>query len=181
MRPHPLIRILELTGVAVLLAIATVYFSPAFAQDATVTVPVGSWLDSALPVLGSILTVLVGAVLLIVVRFLPPWMQALVTPAMLRQVQVLAADAIEYGVQATSGAVKNTVITIPVGNSVVALAAQHALDNWPAALVKKLGGAEGVKLAVIKQLENAGVILPAESTASQILSSAHVASVRNPQ
>lgn len=171
---------LELTAVVALSILALAYLTlPAQAQEATtVSVPYGDWLaDYIIPIVGSVAAVLVTVLLGILVRFLPPWLQPLVTNAVLARLQNLSADAIEFGVQATAGAVKGQELTLPVGSSVVANAVQHALDTWPKAAIDKAGGVEGVKLAILKQLEWTGVILPSSSTVEQVLSQPEVAGI----
>ena len=174
---------LELTALIALSCIALAYFTlPVQAQEASgVTVPYGQWLaDYIIPIVGSVAAILVTVVLGILVRFLPPWLQPLVNTAVLKRLQALAGDAIEFGVQATAGAVKNAELTVPLGSSVVANAVQHAINTWPKAAIDKVGGVHGVKLAIIKELENRGVILPPDSTVDQVLSSPPVARITNP-
>jgi hypothetical protein len=162
-----------------LILILTIILMPtlALAAPGDVTFPIGDWAAAALPVLGFVVLLLVIFLLYQALRFLPPWAQALVTPALVEQITVLANDAIEWGVQKAQDAVKGKEITVNIGSEVLAAAAQQAINTWPKALVERLGGIEGVKKEILKRFENAGVMLPPGSTADDILNHPAVTAV----
>ncbi len=159
-------------AVMALLLLAT----PALAQDTTISLPYGDVLAAIAGIVGMVLVILIGVALNFLVKFLPPWAQAVITKAQIDKIQALAADAVEYGVQATAGAVKGKELTINVGNELIANAVQNAIDTWEPKLIDALGS-DGVKVEVIKALEKAGVLLPPESTINKVLASPEVSSV----
>lgn len=181
-------KLLLLASVAAALAVAIT--APALAQAVSsalgssappstdVAVPVGSWFADAVPLITAVAGILLSILLGFAIKLLPPWAQALATPAVKAEAVSLAADAINWGVQAVAGAAKGKELDINVGNAVVAAAAQQALNTWPAAVIAKLGGADGVKQWIITQLEDHGVILPDSSTAAAVIASAPVTAVK---
>lgn len=72
----------------------------------------------------------------------------------------LFQKAIDYGLNAVAGAAKGKVLTVDVGNAVLAEAAQYVLDNAPGWLVKWLGGPEQIVKKLFARLN-----LAPESTA----------------
>lgn len=168
------------------LSILAILCTAAYAQTAdtlsvvnsVVTIPYGNWIAAAAPLVGAILFMASMALLAyLIARFAPPWLQAALNKQVLDVVQRYAADAIEWGVQAVQGATKGKEVSINVGSEVVAAAVQHAVDTWPKAVIDQLGGAEGIKNEIIKRLEDAGVILPQNSSADDILMHPAVASI----
>lgn len=153
----------------------------AFAQDTTISVPWGDWLAAAFPLVAFVLLVLLTFGVAILLPKLPPWVQAIMTPAIQAQLIAYAADALNWGVQKAQGATKGQELTVDVGNAVIAHAAQEALNTWPQKIVDKLGGVEGVKKWLLQQAEDRGVIINSSTTAEQILGSAPVRNVAGPQ
>jgi hypothetical protein len=151
----------------------------AMGQDTTIELPYGNVLASLIGLVGIVLVILLGVALRYLVKFLPPWAQAVISQKQLEEIQAYAADAIEFGVQKTQDAVKGKEIDVNVGNEIVAHAAQEFIDTAEAKVVDALGS-DGVKLAVIKGLEKANVILPADSTVEAIMASPEVSSVTVP-
>lgn len=149
---------------------------PALAQDTTVSLPYGNILAALIGLVGIVLVILLGVALRYLVTFLPPWAQAVISQKQLEEIQAYAADAIEFGVQKTQDAVKGKVIDVNVGNEIVAHAAQEFIDTAEAKVVDALGS-DGVKMAIIKGLEGANVIMPADSTVEKIMASPEVSSV----
>lgn len=175
-------RILHAAGtffLAGLLLLATT--AAVFADDSTsVHFAIGDWITAILPIVAFVLILLVTVGVAILLRFLPPWAQAFGTPMVQKEAVALAANAINWGVQAVAGATKGDVIDINVGSKVVATAAQQALDTWPKHVIDALGGTDGVKKWIVTQLEDHGVVLPTDSTAAQVLASPVVQAVSNP-
>lgn len=151
--------------------------SVAMAQATSVSIPYGDWIVASLPVLSFIVLVLVIFGLGYALKFLPPWAQALITPALEKEAIVWASRALNWGVQAIAGAAKGKELDIPVGNAVIAKAAQDFIDSAPKAVVDRLGGIEGVKKYLLKQAEDHGVILATDSNAKDILNSPEVKAV----
>lgn len=148
-----------------------------FAQDTSVHVPFGNWIVELLPFVALAAGILLCWLLWLGIQHLPPAVRAFITPAVQAKLDQLVYTGIEWGVQAVSGAVKNQEISIPVGNAVVAHAAQNVIDNADKAVIAAAGGADGIKKQIIAALEGQGVILPPESKASDILASQPVKAV----
>lgn len=154
----------------------------ALAAD-SIIIPVGDWFGAALPVVAFIVLVLLGIAIAWGLKLAPPWLQALATPAIQAQLLVYAANALNTAVQGVREATKDKVLTIPVGNSVIAAAVQEAVDTWPKKIVDKLGGPAGVAKFLLQQAEDHHVILDASTTTADILNSPAVQAVlrANPQ
>lgn len=60
------------------------------------------------------------------------------------RVELLLRNAINYGINAVAGAVKDKTLEVRVGNEVLAKALQYAVDNAPAWLQQWAGGPEGL-------------------------------------
>jgi hypothetical protein len=154
---------------------------PALAQDTTVTVEWGFYFGAyVLPIASFIVLVLLIVGLGYAIKLLPPWAQALATPAIQAQLIAYAADALNWGVQAVKDATKDKELTIDVGNAVIAKAAQEFIDTAPKNVIDKLGGIEGVKKWLLQQAEDHHVIIASDTTAAQILNSDAVRKVTGP-
>ena len=123
------------------------YSSGSFAQDAVVTpggavvvpegteirIPWGAWLSE----LSSTVATLLFAIVLWLFRRLPGSVVAILQTMRAEQ---LIQKAIDYGLNATAGAAKDKVLTINVGNEVLAKAITYAIENGAPYIVKWLGG-----------------------------------------
>lgn len=152
----------------------------AFAQG-TVTVPWGNWLSAALPIVAFTLLVLVTAGTALLLPKLPSWVQAAITPQIQAMLLTYASNALNWGIQKVQNAVKDSELSVDVGNAVIAAAVQEALNTWPKKIVDKLGGVEGVKKFILMQAEDHGVIVNKATTAEMILGSHAVRTVSGPQ
>jgi predicted lipid-binding transport protein (Tim44 family) len=119
----------------------------AFAQEAatTVAVPIGDWIGKASGVIGSLL----GGLVIWLFRQLPA---GIVQILRTMQVEQLLDKAITYGINAVAGASKDKVLTVNVGNAVVAQAAQYAIDHAPGWLIGWLGGEAAIRQMIIARL-----------------------------
>lgn len=130
------------------------------AQDTTVTLPWGNWLDAILGqiimIAGTVATVIVAFAL----KFVPATLKAYVDEQRIRQVEQLLQNAIGYGLSAVQGAARGKTLDVNVGNEVVATAAQYAIDNGPGWLINWMGGTSGLRDKIVARLpvaENAAL------------------------
>lgn len=171
----------NLTKKLALCAVAYLILTTAVLAQGTVTVPWGDWLAAAFPIVGFVLIVLLTVGVAILLPRLPPWVQAVMTPAVQQMLLTYAANAINWGIQKAQGATKGQVLAFDVGNAAVAAAIQDALNTMPQKVVDKLGGVEGVKKWILSQAEDHGLILDPNTTADMILSSPQVRAITGPQ
>jgi hypothetical protein len=147
-------------GLLLILAIGDCTSAIAFAQEAIVTpggaavvpegseivVPWGAWLSE----LSSILATLLGAIVLWLFRRLPGSVTAILQTMRAEQ---LIQRAIDYGLNATAGAAKDKVLTVQVGNEVVAKAVAYAIDNGAPYVIRWLGGTDGLVQKIVARLD----------------------------
>lgn len=156
------LRLVAAIPFAVFVLILTVILSAlapslAMAQAApattTVAVPVGDWLTDTAAFLGPLL----AAVVLWMIRKLPPQVAALL---MSMRVDQLLNKAITYAINSVATATHDKPLTLDVGNAVVAQAVQYAIDHGPSGLIDWMGGTEKIRQKIIARLNvSAGVAL----------------------
>jgi len=119
----------------------------AFAQEATetVTIPYGTWIEHSAQVVATLILAAVGWLM----RKLPA---SVVDILKTMKAEQLLAKAVDYGINAVSGATKGKSLSVNVGNAVVANAVQYVVDNAPGWLVKWLGGPEAIAAKIIARL-----------------------------
>lgn len=115
------------------------------AADA-VSVPIGDWLAGASAYLGEAL----AALALLMLRRLPSQLVALLQTL---RVEQLLEKAIQYGVNSVAGASTGRVMTITVGNKVLAEAMRYAADRAPASIIRWIGGPERLAEMIWARLE----------------------------
>lgn len=117
----------------------------AFAQSTTVTIPWGNMLSEALGFIGWVFL----AVAMWAMRQLPA---NIVSILQTLRVEQLLSKAIDYGVNAVSGATKDKALTFDVGSEVAAKAVAYAIDKMPGALLGWIGGEAKLREMVIARL-----------------------------
>jgi len=134
-----------------LFAFFALLFAPAaaFAADGTITIPVGDWISSSASILQEILIPVLLALVARVLAILPTPVAALIKTL---QVEQILTRAIGYGINAVQGAEHGKVLTVQVGNSVVAEAVNYVIQNGPSWLIKFLGGPEGIKQRILARV-----------------------------
>lgn len=141
---------LRIIGTALLAAagllIATSLSSAA--DGTTVTIPYGEWIASVGDAAASLLLPILLGVLARVMTILPAPIAAMLTTA---RVEQLLDRAINYGINAVRGATAGKVLTVDVGNKVIAQAADYAIDAAPS-LVKWMGGEEALRRKILARL-----------------------------
>ena len=137
-------------------ALAAVYLTVAatvvLAADTTVTLPWGDWLSAIRGQVAAIAESVAMVIVAFALKFVPPAIKAFLDEQRIKQVEQLLENAIGYGTNAASGAVKGKTLDLNVGVEVVAAALQYAIDNGPGWLVKWMGGTEGVRDKIIARL-----------------------------
>ena len=133
----------------------------AFADSTTVVVPVGDWVSAIVPTVESILGVVLTIVLTWALRFVPSYLQGIITQQQIAQAEQLLANAIGYGINTVVGAEKGKTLQINVGNAVAAQGVQYALDHGPTWLIDWLGGTEAIQQKIIARLPRVSGAVPA--------------------
>lgn len=129
---------------------------PAVATDAgagAVQIDLGAVLSPIVQILGGVLF----GVLSWAASFLPALVRAALTEQLLRR-------AVEYAVATVEGAAHGKIVTIPVANEMIRVAAQYTADNGPR-LTKWLADSLGQK--IIARLGDV-VKLPPETSAADL-------------
>jgi hypothetical protein len=139
--------LLSLFALALFVAVALFIFgSPVYAQDGTaVTLPIGDWVQQAKDFIAPFIL----AVIAWLMRKLPAHIVDILKTMKAEQ---LLAKAVDYGLNAVAGAAKDKVLSVSVGNAVIAQAVQYAIDNGPGWLIKWLGGEEAIAAKIIARL-----------------------------
>jgi hypothetical protein len=148
-------RILRLAAGMLLLALA-VFCLPlagAFAQtvaektvDTTIEIPIGEWLTAV----GDFVLLAIPVAFAWLARKLPG--QAANILITLRVDQLLQ-KAVQYGINATAGAMKDKPLSVDVGSEVLENALQYVVDNGPGWLIKWMGGKDTIRQKIIARLE----------------------------
>lgn len=129
-----------LIWVAAVLAVT----SPTHAE--TVAIPYGDMVTSALPFMGWLLTFVAAYAL----RHLPAVVVSILRTA---QVEQMIPRAIDFGINAVAGAVKDKVLTAEIGNAVIAQALNYIVKWAPKALITWMGGEDGIRAKIIARLD----------------------------
>lgn len=132
--------------------------------DTTVLVPYGDWIVALGDTLGGVLVPMLAAALLWTLRTYAPVLGLFASQAL---VERLVRNAADYGLNAVAGAVKGRVLDVPTGSAVIAKAAQRAVDQAPAWLLKAAGGPAGIAEKVFRSLP-----LAENATAAAVLAPA---------
>lgn len=145
--------LLFVSGVHADAAVVTATTSVPANTDTTVSIPLGNWINAIAPTIIEI----AGAVITAVVA----WIMATLVPAALRQyintqmiqsAEQLLMNAVNYGIAAVAGAETGRVLSVSVGNSVVAQALNYAITHGPQWLINWLGGPAQIEQKIIARL-----------------------------
>lgn len=161
------------------LAVSILIPVAAFAQVTTtptvspaVVIPYGEYVVAVAQLVGDILVPLVSTVVLGLLARFYPMVRMLVSEAL---VERTLRKWFDFGVNATTGAVKDSTVTVPVGSEIVANALQRAVNRADVNAVSKwtmeqAGGPEEVANKLFRLLK-----LDAGAKASDIVAPALVA------
>ena len=125
----------------VLLALA----ASAIAADTTVSVPVGEWVAAV----AEVATVILVAAAVWALRMLP---QPVYRLLMMVRAEQLIERAIGYGIQSVAGAARGRILTVDVGNRVLAAAARYAVES-AGDVVAWIGGEAEVRRKILARLD----------------------------
>lgn len=103
-----------------------------------------------IPAIAAIIAAVVMAAFALLVSNMPDKVQDLVKTL---QVEQLVKRAVDYGVNSAVGATKGAKLTVPVGNEVIAFAANYALNEGASKVVEYAGGVEGIKRKILARLD----------------------------
>lgn len=138
--------------------------APAFAQETSVAIPWGDWLSEILVFVGGIIITALGAILTWAATFLPATLRAYINQQMIKQAEQLLARAIDYAIEAVSGAAKGQKLSISVGHEVVATAMRYAIEHGPAKLIEWMGGVDLLREKILARLD-----LEPDASAARVL------------
>lgn len=118
--------------------------------ETSVQVPVGPWLDWLASIAN---TTLVPVILGLVARVLVILPAPVASVAKTFRVEQLLTRAIVYGINAVAGAEHDKVLSVDVGNKVVAAAVNYAVNNGPQWVLKWLGGEDGIRQRILARVK----------------------------
>ena len=136
-----------------LIALLALVFMPvaAFAADANaINIPLGSWINDAAGILSAVLVPILLALVARVLTILPKPIADFVRTL---QVEQLLTRAVTYGINAVKDAEHDKVLSVNVGNAVVAEAANYAIQNGPKWVLDWLGGPDGIKQRILARVK----------------------------
>ena len=148
------ITLVNVTAVTlpVVTGVADLWIAPAYAADGTVVVPWGDWISSSLTVANSIpiASLVFGWIGIVAVKLgLPTYLVNLLRTSLTEQ---LLQRGIDYALNTVAGAAKDKKLEVKVANPVLETAAEYAISNGMAVLVRWLGGEDGIKQKIIARL-----------------------------
>lgn len=154
---------------------------PAMAADNTVTIPWGDWLNAVLEFAAAILMLAIGGLIGALVKFLPAWLQPMITAQVQAALAGWIRQAIHYAIQQVEGFDKGKTITFDVGSGALAVAVRFLIDHAPSWLLKLAGGPEKLKAQILAQLSEHGITLasgvqPADVSAATAIAASGVES-----
>lgn len=131
---------------------------PAFAQNGSVVIPTGEWAQELISYWQPVFALAIAFLLRKLPGDLGNWLLAM-------RVDQLLANSIGHGINATPGAQRGAVLTVPVGNKVLEQAMEFAKEHAPR-LVRKLGGDIRLreKITARLNLEAAAEVKPVATT-----------------
>ena len=117
--------------------------------DAAVVVPWGDWIVAGGGLASSILVPVLALAATWAIHAYVPLVGSFVSQAL---VERLVQNAAGYAQNAVAGAAKGRTLDVPTGSAVIAKAAQRAVDQAPAWLLREAGGPAGVAEKVFRAL-----------------------------
>jgi hypothetical protein len=175
-RDIPTIRTITMTRMLLLAALALACVaSPAMAAevatvgDKPVLIPWGDWLVAlAVSLREPILTILlpiIAAYIIQAIRKVYPWAALFLSQ---RRVEMMLEAGVGYGLNAVQGAAKGKALSVNVAVPVVVKGTQYLIDTAPPALIKEVGGPDGLAARMFRKLDlddhasEAAVLVPAQ-------------------
>ena len=136
------------------IAFAAAAYAAGDAVGTAVSIPWGDWLSSLAPGLLDVALAALAAALAWVLKILPASIANVVTPIVKSaQVEQLLARAVSYGINAVAGAAHDKVLSVDVGNQVVAEALEYAIAHGPAWLTEFTGDSDQIAQMIIARLK----------------------------
>ena len=128
------------------------FITLAFAQTShsAITIPYGAWIHDALGIARDVALAAVPLVIAWLGRELPAYAAFILRTRIAEQ---WLGRAIEGAYNAVDGATHDRLLTLELGNAVLAHAVQDMIDNAPAWLVGWLGGETGIRRAILRRLK----------------------------
>ena len=124
---------------------------PAWAADGTtVSLPIGDWIDAIAKPAIDILTAALITMATWAMAKAPAPIAALIKTALAEQ---LFSRASTYAINAVAGAAHGEVLSVNVGNAVVAKMTQYILDHAPSWLITWLGGKDKIAEMAMARLK----------------------------
>lgn len=123
------------------------------ASHSTITIPYGTWIHDALGIARDVSLAAAPLVIAWLGRELPSYVAFILRTKIAEQ---WLSRAIEGAYNAVDGATRDRLLTLELGNAVLARALQDMIDNAPAWLVGWLGGETGIRRAILRRLDLEG-------------------------
>ncbi len=142
-------------------------------SDTIVTIPAGNWANTVLDLFGAILMASIASLVAIACRFLPGWLQPLVTTAVQTAITNFARQGLAYAIQWVVGFDKDKTIDLNVGSAAVAVALRYVIEHAPAFLVSLAGGPDKIKEKLIALLGEFGITLDAQTSPAAVVAAAN--------
>lgn len=136
-------------------ALAFVLTAPAaLAADTSVAVPWGDWVTAVLggsrEAIAAVVPLIYAALMAVVARSVGGPVALLLRGVVTeRTIQ----RAIDYGINAVEGAAHGEVLTVPLGNAVIAHAADYCVQALPQWLTQWLGGPDAIARMILARLK----------------------------
>ena len=119
-------------------------------SPSAITIPYGAWLHEALGVARDAALAAVPLLIAWLGRELPACAAFILRTRIAEQ---WLARAIDGAYNAVDGATRDRLLTLELGNAILARALQDMIDNAPAWLVRWLGGEKGIRRAILRRLD----------------------------
>jgi hypothetical protein len=120
------------------------------ASHSAITIPYGAWIHDALGIARDVALAVVPLFIAWLSRELPPYAAFMLRTKIAEQ---WLGRAIDGAYNAVDGATRDRLLTVELGNAVLARALQDMIDNAPAWLVTWLGGEAGIRRAILRRLD----------------------------
>jgi hypothetical protein len=139
------------TGLFIALAWMVAFAPLALASDTQVNVPIGAWIDGVADVVTPVIVLAIGGGL---IRVAGPIAGPLIGMLGQKRVNQLLDKAIRYAFNAVKGVTPNGgVLSVDVGNEVIARAMNYAIAHAPKLVSTVIGGQDRLREKIIARLD----------------------------
>ena len=133
-----------------------------------VTVPIGDWTNRVVDLFGALLTAAVTALIAIAIRFLPNWLQPLITVTVQTAIAGFVRQGFGYAIQEVENFDKDKTVDLNVGSAGVASALTYVIQHAPPFLINLAGGKDSIVEKIIAFLTEHGITLDSSVQPAQV-------------